>query len=96
LGRPLALPVSKLIRKTRFSVYTWCRRLTNAGSSQRYHPRVLSVYLLVIALYLIPPALGVVIGGLIGAMVAEGDGMLAGAIFGLVGGIWVDIALTRE
>ncbi len=42
-------------------------------------------YLLVIALYLIPPALGVVIGRFIGAMVAEGDGMLAGAIFGLVG-----------
>ncbi len=53
-------------------------------------------YLLVIALYLIPPALGVVIGGFIGAIVAEGDGILAGAIFGLVGGIWVDIALTRE
>ena len=53
-------------------------------------------YLLVIALYLIPPALGVVIGGFIGAMVAEGDGMLVGALFGLVVGIWVDIALTRE
>jgi hypothetical protein len=53
-------------------------------------------YLLVIALYLIPPALGVVIGGFIGTMVAEGDGMLAGALFGLVGGIWVDLALTRE
>ncbi len=53
-------------------------------------------YLLVIALYLIPPALGVVIGGFIGAIVAEEDGILAGAIFGLVGGIWVDIALTRE
>ena len=53
-------------------------------------------YLLVIALYLIPPALGVVIGGFIGAMVAEGDGMLAGALFGLVGGIWIDIALSRE
>jgi len=51
---------------------------------------------LVIALYLIPPALGVVIGGFIGAMVAEGDGMLAGALFRLVGGIWVDLALTRE
>jgi len=53
-------------------------------------------YLLVITLYLIPPALGVVIGGFIGAMVAEGDGMLAGALFRLVGGIWVDLALTRE
>ncbi len=53
-------------------------------------------YLSVIALYLIPPALGVVIGGFIGAMVAEGDGMLVGALFGLVVGIWVDIALTRE
>ncbi len=49
-----------------------------------------------IALYLIPPALGVVIGGFIGAMVAEGDGILAGALLGLVGGIWVDLALTRE
>ena len=49
-----------------------------------------------IALYLIPPALGVVIGGFIGAMVAEGDGILAGALFGLVGGIWVALALTRE
>ncbi len=53
-------------------------------------------YIVAIRLYLLPPVLGVVIGGIIGAIVAGGDGMFAGALIGLLGGIGVDIALARE
>ncbi len=52
--------------------------------------------LIYIALYLIPPTIGISVGALIGHYVAGGGGMLAGALIGLVGGIWLDIALTRE
>ena len=51
---------------------------------------------LTIALYLIPPVLGVIIGGFIGVMVGGEGGVLAGALIGLISGISVDIALTRE
>ncbi len=53
-------------------------------------------YIVAIGLYLLPPLLGVVIGGIIGAIVAGGDGLFAGALIGLLGGIGVDIALARE
>ncbi len=52
--------------------------------------------LMYIALYLIPPAIGIAVGALIGHYVAGGGGMLMGILVGLVGGIWFDFRLTRE
>ncbi len=52
--------------------------------------------LIYIALYLIPPAIGIAVGAVFGHYVAGGGGMLAGALIGLAGGIWVVITLTRE
>ncbi len=52
--------------------------------------------LMYIALYLIPPAIGIAVGALFGHYVAGGGGMLMGILVGLVGGIWFDIRLTRE
>ena len=49
-----------------------------------------------IALYLIPPAIGISVGALIGDYVAGGGGMLMGILVGLVGGIWFGTRLTRE
>ncbi len=52
--------------------------------------------LMYIALYLIPPAIGIAVGALLGHYLAGGGGMLMGILVGLVGGIWFDIRLTRE
>ncbi len=52
--------------------------------------------LMYIALYLIPPAIGIAVGALFGHYVAGGGGMLMGILVGLVGGIWFDFRLTRE
>ena len=52
--------------------------------------------LIYIALYLIPPAIGIAVGALFGHYVAGGGGMLMGILVGLVGGIWFDFRLTRE
>ena len=52
--------------------------------------------LMTIALHLIPPTIGIVVGAVFGHYVAGGGGMLAGLLVGLVGGIWLDIRLTRE
>ena len=52
--------------------------------------------LIYVALYVIPPTIGIVVGALFGHYVAGGGGMLAGALIGLAGGIWVVIKLTRE
>ncbi len=52
--------------------------------------------LMYIALYLIPPAIGIAVGALFGHYLAGGGGMLTGILVGLVGGIWFDIRLTRE
>jgi len=52
--------------------------------------------LIYIALYLIPPAIGIAVGALFGYYVAGGGGMLTGILVGLVGGIWFDFRLTRE
>ena len=52
--------------------------------------------LIYIALYLIPPAIGIAVGALLGHYLAGGGGMLMGILVGLVGGIWFDIRLTRE
>ncbi len=49
-----------------------------------------------IALYLIPPAIGIAVGALFGHHVAGGGGMLMGILAGLVGGIWFAFRLTRE
>ena len=51
--------------------------------------------LMYIALYLIPPAIGIAVGALFGHYVAGGGGMLTGILVGLAGGIWFDIRLTR-
>ncbi len=49
-----------------------------------------------IAVYLIPPAIGIAVGALFGHYLAGGGGMLMGILVGLVGGIWFDFRLTRE
>ena len=51
--------------------------------------------LILIALYLIPPAIGLIIGGLIGTTTGETSGMLVGAALGLGFGIWIDVSLSR-
>ena len=51
--------------------------------------------LLWIALYLIPPVLGVLIGGFIGAITEDTSGMLVGAVIGLGFEIWIDVAVSR-
>ena len=51
--------------------------------------------LMYMALFLIPPAIGIAVGALFGHYVAGGGGMLTGILVGLAGGIWFDIRLTR-
>ena len=53
-------------------------------------------YLISIALYLIPPAIGMVVGRIIGGAFGNGDAVLMGAGLGFLAGIYLRSTATDE